>query len=214
MNFYNPKHFREEDREALLAFAERHAFGSLVSTGPGGLAVSHIPFLPERGPDGGLRLLGHVARANGHWEALESASEVMAILWGPHAYVSPTWYATQPSVPTWNYAVVHAHGRARLLAPGELARLVDRLSGTYEAGRPRPWRMAELAPDYTAKLLGAIVGFAIEVERIEGKFKLSQNRSAEDRGRVIAALESAGGAGAEVAALMRSQRGIRPGEKA
>lgn len=211
MTFYNPEHFRVDDREALVAFVERHAFGSLVSTGPGGLAVSHIPFLPERGPDGRLRLLGHMARANPHWRSLESAAEVMAILWGPHAYVSPTWYETAPSVPTWNYAVVHAHGAARLLPPEDLARLVDRLSQAYEAGRPRPWRMAELAPQYVAKLLGAIVGFAIEVERLEGKFKLSQNRSAADARGVIAALEAAGEAG--LAGLMRAARPVPPGEK-
>lgn len=211
MTFYVPEHFRAHDREALLAFVESHAFGTLVSSGPGGLAVSHIPFLPERGADGSLALLGHVARANPHWQELESASEVMAILWGPHAYVSPTWYATHPSVPTWNYAVAHAYGRARLLDEAQLARLLARLSGTYESGRPQPWRMQALEPEFVAKMLGAIVGFAIDVERLEGKFKLSQNRPGEDARRVIAALESAGEA--ELAALMRAHRPVSPGEK-
>ncbi len=177
--------------------------------GPTGLSVSHIPFLPERGADGRLRLLGHVARANGHWRELETAGEIAAIFEGPHAYVSPGWYANHPSVPTWNYAVVHARGTARLLPPADLPALLDRLSRKYEDGRPAPWRMDSLPADYTSKMLAAIVGFEIAVERLEGKFKLSQNRSREDVQAVVAGLE-AEGQGA-LAALMAAHA-VRPPE--
>ena len=199
MRLYVPPHFRNDDHDSLYAFVERHAFGTLVSAGPGGLHVSHVPFLPER-EAGKVRLLAHVARANAQWEALEGAQHVLAIFHGPHAYVSPGWYQNHPAVPTWNYAVVHAHGRARLLDEAELHDLVVRLSNAYEAGRPQPWKATELPAAYVSGMLRSIVGFAIEVERLEGKFKLSQNRPAEIP-RVIAALEQDGAA--DVAALMR-----------
>lgn len=196
-----PKHFNVDDPKALDAFIEHNAFATLVSTGAAGLQVSHIPLLPERDSGGTLRLLGHVARANLQWQALESATDVVAIFHGPHAYVSPSWYQTQPSVPTWNYAVVHAHGRATLLDEAGLHDLVIRLSDVYEAGRPKPWRAVDLPADYTSNMLKAIVGFEIEVTNLEGKFKLSQNRPVEVP-RVIAALEAEGQG--EVAALMRA----------
>jgi transcriptional regulator len=162
--------------------------------------VSHIPFLPERGADGAIRLLGHVARGNEQWKALEGAEHLVAIFQGPHAYVSPTWYASHPSVPTWNYSVVHAHGSARLMDEAGLHDLLMRLSAIYEAGNPKPWRMSELPAAYVDSMLKMIVGFEIEVERLEGKFKLSQNRPAEVP-RVIAALEA--GKEHEIASLMR-----------
>jgi transcriptional regulator len=208
MTLYIPAHFRVEERADLLELIERNAFGTLVSSSEAGLHVSHIPFIAESGADGRLRLLGHVARANDHWRSLETAWDVMAIFQGPHGYISPSWYAQHPSVPTWNYAAVHAHGRARLMDEARLHDLLLRLSSTYEAGRPKPWRMADLPPDYVAKMLAAIVGFEIEVERLEGKFKLSQNRP-EELARVIAALEADGER--ELAALMRAHPPRRKG---
>ena len=208
MTFYIPRHFRVDDRETLERFIESHAFGTLVCNGPGGLCVSHIPFFPGRHADGRLLLLGHVARANTHWQALEAADEVLAIFEGPHAYVSPGWYANHPSVPTWNYAVVHARGRARLLPPADLAPLLDRLSRAYEDGRAAPWRMDALPQDFARKLLEAIVGFEIVVDRLEGKFKLSQNRRREDVDGVAAALEAEGQDA--LAALMRAHAAHPP----
>ena len=200
MTLYVPPHFRVEDRDILYAFMEQHAFGTLVTSGAAGMHVSHIPFLPERGDDGAIRLLGHVARGNEQWQALEKAEHLAAIFQGPHAYISPSWYANHPSVPTWNYSVVHAHGKARLMDEAGLHDLLMRLSATYEAGNPKPWRMAELPPAYVDSMLKMIVGFEIEVLRLEGKFKLSQNRPAEVP-RVIAALEE--GAEPALAGLMR-----------
>ena len=209
MTFYVPGHFRVEDAAILERFVAENGFATLVSTGPEGLWTSHVPLLVGRGSDGRLRLEGHMARANAHWESLESAAEVLAIFEGPHAYVSPSWYAHHPSVPTWNYAVVHARGKARIVEPESLPALLGRLTRKYEAGRPAPWRMEDLPADFTPKLLAAIVGFEIAVERLEGKFKLSQNRRPADLEGVIAALEGEG-QGA-LAALMR-EHADRPPE--
>ena len=200
MTLYVPKHFRQDDADAAYRLIERHAFGTLVSAGPAGLNVSHLPFLPERDAQGRVTLLAHVARANEHWKALAEAQSIVAIFEGPHAYVSPTWYSVHPAVPTWNYAVVHAHGRARLLDEAEVHDLLMRLSSHYEAGNVPPWRMSSLPADFTQSMLNAIVGFAIDVERLEAKFKLSQNRPA-DAHHVADVLEAQGER--ELAELMR-----------
>ena len=121
----------------------------------------------------------------------KQAKQVIVIFQGPHAYVSPGWYAQHPAVPTWNYAVVHAHCSARMMDEAELHDLLVRLSNKYEDGRPKPWRAAELPAPFVASLLPAIVGFELVVDRLEGKFKLSQNRPAEIP-RVIEALEREG----------------------
>ncbi|HET7729368.1 MAG TPA: FMN-binding negative transcriptional regulator [Usitatibacter sp.] len=192
MTLYVPPQFRMDDLQAQLALMRDNAFGTLVSGTAGGEPhVSHVPFVIECGGAGRVTLQGHVARANAHWEALQDGARVTAIFQGPHAYVSPGWYASHPAVPTWNYAVVHAHGTARLMDEAELHALLMTLSNAYEAGRPRPWRMSELPADYVAMMLRSIVGFEIAVERLDGKFKLSQNRAAEIP-RVIAALEAEG----------------------
>jgi transcriptional regulator len=195
VSFYIPKHFRVDDRDALVAFVQANA-------GADGLDVSHVPLHLVRAADGAMKLLGHVARANVHWKSLEAGRETLAIFNGPHAYVSPGWYANHPSVPTWNYATVHARGTARLMDDEALKRLIDTLSAYYESGREKPWRMADLTTEYVDMMVRAIVGFEIEVASLEGKFKLSQNRKADDIARVIAALE-AEGEGA-TAALMRA----------
>lgn len=201
MTLYRPSHFRVDDAAELFAFIERNAFGTLVCDGEDGLHVSHIPFLPRRDADGKVRLLGHFARANPQAEAIASARHVVAIFQGPHAYVSPTWYGTAPAVPTWNYAVVHAHGSVRPLDEAGLRALLDELSRTYEGNRAGAWRMGEQPEDFLAKMVRAIAGFEMQVERLEGKFKLSQNRP-EDAQRVADALEARGER--DVAQLMRA----------
>jgi transcriptional regulator len=200
MTLYVPSHFRVEEPERLVEFMREHAFATLVSSGGDGATdISHVPLLVD--VDGeAIRLRGHVARGNGQWEALEGAGDVTAIFHGPHAYVSPTWYATHPSVPTWNYAVVHARGKARLADEAELHEIVTELSAKYEAGNKPPWKLSEQPAAYVSSMLGMIVGFEIEVERIEGKFKLSQNRPGEIP-RVIERLEACGER--ELASLMR-----------
>lgn len=199
MTLYVPAHFRVEDPARLVEFMRAHAFATLVSSGEAGLHVSHVPLLVDLDGEA-IRLRGHVARGNGQWEALEAARDVVAIFHGPHAYVSPTWYVTHPSVPTWNYAVVHAHGKARLTDEAELHEIVSELAAKYEAGNTPPWKLSEQPAAYVSSMLGMIVGFEIEVERVEGKFKLSQNRPVEIS-RVADRLEGSGEA--ELASLMR-----------
>jgi transcriptional regulator len=198
---YVPSSFDESDRAALQAFITAHGFATLISPDAHDPPVTHLPLMldPTRGELGVLT--GHVARANPHWRHLESGAQVLAIFHGPHAYVSPSWYGHHPSVPTWNYAVVHVHGRARVTHDvRDLERIVQRLVEQYEGARSQPWRM-QLPADYQAQMLSAIVGFEVEIARISGKFKLSQNRPAADRPRIIEAL-SGGGAGERAVAEM------------
>ena len=186
---YLPPAFTETREEILVAHIEQHDFGLLVTQGNAGLIASQIPFLIER-RDGKLYLEGHIALANPQGADLDGAADVLAIFAGPHAYISPSWYQAGPAVPTWNYATVHAYGAARRIDDAEwLRNLVDRLSQRHEAREAAPWRMEVLPEPYVASMLTGIVGIEIAVSRLEGKFKLSQNRPAADRPRIIAALE-------------------------
>jgi transcriptional regulator len=201
---YLPPHFRETRPEVLAEIIERNSFATLVTHGPGGLIASQLPFLYDaaEGPHG--TLLCHLARPNPQVADLNSATEALVIFAGPHSYVSPSWYETHPAVPTWNYATVHAYGHARAIEdPAALTRLVDRLAQVFESGRVNPWRLADQPEKYVAGMVRGIIGFSLPVSRLEGKFKLSQNRSATDRRRVAAALDAEGDPSARaVAALM------------
>ena len=204
---YLPPLFTETREDVLIAHIERHDFGLLVTDGADGLVASQIPFLVERRGDG-LFLLGHLARANPQVADLSADRDALAVFTGPHAYISPGWYAAGPAVPTWNYASVHAYGRARAIDDPEWLRgLVARLSERHEAREAAsPWRMQELPERYLASMLAGIVGIEIAIGRLEGKFKLSQNRPADDRPRIIAALDARGDENAAgVAALMRER---------
>ncbi len=188
---YLPPPFRETRPGALAALIRDYNFGTLVTHGPEGLAASHLPFLydPERGPHGTLR--AHMARANPQWPDFAGGEEALAIFQGPHAYVSPSWYTVSPAVPTWNYAVVHAYGVPRVIDDEGLRALLEELVRTHEAGFAAPWRFDSLPDEYVERQARAIVGFEIPVTRLEGKFKLNQNRSEADHERVIAALSDA-----------------------
>jgi len=208
---YLPPAFAETRSEVLIEHIERHDFGLLVSHGAGdssggGLIASQIPFLVER-RGGQLVLRGHLARANPQVADLDGGGEALAIFAGPHAYISPSWYAAGPAVPTWNYASVHAYGAACAIGDPEwLLGLLHRLSERHEAREPVPWRMRDLPDSYLGSMLNDIVGIEIAVTRLEGKFKLSQNRPAADRPRIIAALDRREDAGSrDVARLMRQR---------
>ncbi len=203
---YLPAAFAETRPAVLVAHIERHDFGLLLSHGIAGLVASHIPFLVER-RDEELHLLGHLARPNPQVEDLGQGGEVLAIFSGPHAYISPSWYADGPSVPTWNYVDVHAYGTVRLIEDGDwLRQLLHRLADRHEAGNPVPWRVEDLPEAYIEGMLKGIIGLDIAVTRLEGKFKLSQNRPAADRPRVITALERGGDeSSVAVARLMRKR---------
>ncbi len=203
---YLPPDFTEARPEVLIAHMERHDFGLLISHGPGGLVASHIPFLVERGDDG-LHLVGHLARPNPQVAELSDGGEVLAIFSGPHAYISPGWYASGPAVPTWNYVDVHAYGTLRLIDDVDWLRMVlRRLSDRHEARSAEPWKMQDLPEPYMSGMMKGIIGLDIAVARLEGKYKLSQNRPVADRPRIAAALEARGDADAVgVARLMRER---------
>ncbi|MBI2783240.1 MAG: FMN-binding negative transcriptional regulator [Gammaproteobacteria bacterium] len=184
---YLPKHFKETNPEHIAALVQSYPFGALVTAPDGMPFVSHLPLLFDSTAGAHGKLLGHMARANPQWQHLAASGKALAVFQGPHAYVSPSWYAS-PGVPTWNYAVVHLYGKARLIEDeAKLEGLITRLTHIYESPVPSPWK-----PDFSgerhAKLLGMIVGFEIEITDVQGKFKLSQNRPAEDQRRVIEAL--------------------------
>jgi transcriptional regulator len=204
---YLPPLFTETRSEMLVAHIERHEFGLLVSHGKEGLIASRIPFLVEH-RDGRLYLQGHLARANPQSADLDFEGEALAIFEGPHAYISPSWYQPGPAVPTWNYASVHAYGAARTITDRDwLHVLVRRLSERHEAREPPPpWQMQDLPEAYLTLMLKGIIGVEIAVRRLDGKFKLSQNRPAADRPRIITALERRGDPDSRaVAQLMRER---------
>ena len=203
---YLPAAFTEIRREVLLAHVERHDFGTLVTHGAAGLIASQIPFLIEERDDK-LLLQGHLARANPQLADFDGESEALAIFAGPHAYVSPSWYETGPAVPTWNYATVHAYGPVRRIDDaGWLRALVRRLSDRHEAREPEPGRMQDLPAPYVQSMLKGIVGVEVAVTRLEGKFKLSQNRPAADRPRIVAALERRADAESHAVAELMQER--------
>ena len=206
---YLPPHFTEARPSVLVEHIERYDFGLLVSHGAAGLVASHIPFLIERDRDK-LHLHGHLARPNPQVGDLAQGGEVLAIFSGPHAYISPNWYATGPSVPTWNYVDVHAYGTVSVIEDVDWLRgLVRRLSERHEAHNPVPWRMQDLPEAYLEGMLKGIVGLDIAVTRLEGKHKLSQNRPAADRPLVIAALKRRNDADSlAVARLMREREPV------
>ncbi len=184
---YVPSSFAETDRKKLHDFVERHSFGLLVTHQQGTSIASHLPFLLERhtGPQG--TLVGHLARANSQWDQVDG-DEVLTVFSGPHAYISPTWYAEELVVPTWNYIAVHVYGRVTWIHdPDELLAIVKNSVAFYEQSFPQPWQLAAPA-EFIEKLLKQIVGFRIEITRMEGKWKLNQNHPPERRARVIDAL--------------------------
>ncbi len=193
---YRPRHFRNEDQSQVLDFARARAFGAFVIVHPRhGLYGAHVPFLIDQGPQSQApRLRFHVAAANPIHKAIDGANPGLMIVGGPDAYVSPDWYETEHMVPTWNYIAVHLSGTPALMPAEKLPALLDDLSDRLEQELlPKPvWTTAKLPEASYANLRRAIVGITMEVTAIEGQWKLSQNRSAADRGGVIRALRERG----------------------
>lgn len=206
---YLPRHFEDSRVDVLHRLIHDHPLGALVTLTPGGLDANHIPFEvgPEPAPFGTLR--GHVARANPVWRDVSRDVEALVIFQGPGTYVSPAWYPTKQEtakvVPTWNYAVVHAHGTPRFIDDrGWLRDFVTTLTNRHEAGRRDPWHVTDAPADYIDQMLGAIIGLEIPITRLVGKWKMSQNRPAQDRDGVVEGLRQEGGqAGAAIADLVR-----------
>lgn len=190
-----PPYFKMEDRAAQVGLIRARPFGLLVTNGPGGLMANPAPFLLDE--DTGV-LRAHLARPNPQWREADGSSEALVVFQDVDAYVTPDWYATKREtgkvVPTWNYSAVHVYGRLRAIEDrGWLRKLVDDLTDTHEAGRAEPWKVEDAPADYLEIMLRGIVGIEIEIARIEGKAKLSQNRSEADRAGVVAGLQADGG---------------------
>ncbi len=201
---YIPTAFAESDLARLHDFIEQHSFGLLVTQVDGLPFATHLPFLLDRtaGPHG--TLVGHVARANPQWH--EAAGQTaLAIFSGPHTYISPTWYESEQVVPTWNYTAVHAYGRVDVIEDRiALLEIVQRSVRFYEQAMPRPWSF-DPSSTFVERLLAQIVGFRMEIAKIEGKWKLNQNHPVERRKKVVRALQEQDDENAQaIAAMMQA----------
>lgn len=194
---YIPAHFNESRPELLHALIAQHPLGILVTNGKSGLSANHLPFMlhPQEGARGVLHC--HVARNNPVWQDLDNGDEVMVIFRAGDAYISPQWFPskleTHKQVPSWNYIVAHAYGRVTIRDEERYVRgAVARLTRIHEASQPVPWKMTDGPKDYIDAMLKAIVGIEIEITRLIGKTKLSQNKEARDVEAASAALISQG----------------------
>jgi transcriptional regulator len=188
VGMYTPASFKVVDTAEIHADMRRHSFATLVTNGNGGMVASQLPILLDAnaGPHG--KLLGHMARANQQWRDVQGES--LVIFPGPHAYISPTWYQDAGTVPTWNYVTVHAYGTFRPIEDRNAVHsILNRLVAVYEGSMPQPWSYDPDAPVFD-KMLREIVGFEIDITRLEGKHKLNQNHPVERRERVVRALQS------------------------
>jgi transcriptional regulator len=206
---YVPPHFAPQDKAQLHQAIRDTRLATLVTLGSEGLEASHVPILLDEGegPWGAIR--GHLARANPQWRRAATETPALAMFLGPDAYVTPSWYATKREtgkvVPTWNYLAVHAYGRIEFFEDAERLRdIVTSLTRRHEGKRAAPWAVSDAPEDYIRAQLRGIVGFRLPIERLEGKWKLSQNRSEADRQGVIEGLE--GERGALEAAIARRMR--------
>jgi transcriptional regulator len=208
---YQPAHFREDRLDIQHALIRAHPLAILVSAGTDGLEANPVPFLldADASPLGTLR--AHVARANPHWRALQSAAEALVVFQAVDTYVTPSWYVSKREhgkvVPTWNYAIVQAWGRPKVIEdPAWLAVQIRALTTQHEAPRAEPWAVDDAPEPFVATQIKGIVGIEIEIARIEGKWKASQNRPPADRAGVAAGLELQGDeASREMARLVRER---------
>jgi len=182
-------HFNAVDEATARAMVEQYAAGELITVGPEGYPLATLlPVLWQ-----GERVIAHMARANAQWRSIAPGAKALLVVGGPQAYISPSWYAAKREhgkvVPTWNYSSVHLTGTVSVIEdPGWLRAAVTHLTDVHERGRPEPWQVSDAPADYIEKMLRGIVGLELRVERVEGKAKLSQNRSEEDRRGVVAGL--------------------------
>lgn len=202
---YIPEHFRLRHDADAVVFMRANPFAILISTTDDGPFATHLPLFIQAQEEKVL-LRGHVAKANPHWKYLEQQSQCLTIFHGPHSYISPSNYAAYESVPTWNYAAVHVYGNARLFSsPADVPPMLEELMDTFEPAYRKQWD--DLSPTFRENMLRQIVGFEITVTKLEGKFKLSQNRPREDQAKVMASLEKSDDSMISgVARMMKEQR--------
>lgn len=194
---YMPKHFAEPRIEVMHDLMREQPLATLITHSPAGLDANHVPlnFVANGSPFGTLQ--GHIARANPLWTEIANGIDVLAVFNGPHAYISPSWYATKAqtgkAVPTWNYAVVHAHGTLRVINDEAWLRTqIEALTVHHEASLPHPWSVSDAPADYTEKMIAAVIGIEIKITRLTGKWKTSQNQPAENQAGIIEALRCNG----------------------
>jgi transcriptional regulator len=204
---YIPEYFRVRDHEDAIKFMRANPFAILISSTDSGPFATHLPLFVRSTPaDEKVVLRGHVAKANPHWRYLEQQPQCLAIFHGPHSYISPSNYTVHESVPTWNYGAVHLYGNAHVFSsPEALQGVLHELIHTFEPSYATQW--ASLDEVFRERMLKQIVGFEIQVTKMEAKFKLNQNRSREDQENVITSLEKAEDTAVSgVARLMKEQR--------
>jgi len=203
---YMPTHFTEDDPAVLHGLMRRFSFALLVTAGDGRPVGTHLPLHLDTTVAPAV-LYGHVARANDHWRQFDGETEAMAVFQGPHGYISPNWYVNDGLVPTWNYATIHAYGRPRAIDDAaEATDILRRLVGDNESDATGNWSLDRLTPDAVDKQIKGIVAFAMPIDRIEGKFKMSQNRPTEDARGAAAGLRGSGGTEAEMVATEMEDR--------
>jgi transcriptional regulator len=182
---YVPAHFKEDRIPVLHEAIRKYGFGTLVTSSEQELEASHLPMLLDSEPAPLGTVLGHVARANPQWQRVKPGFQALAIFLGPNAYITPSWYPAKQQhgkvVPTWNYLAIHAYGTISFFDdPAELRDHVGKLTDTHEAARDAPWAVSDAPADYVEKMLGGIVGFRLRIAKLEGKWKMSQNRPEQD----------------------------------
>lgn len=203
---YIPEFNRQEDRATILAFMRANPFAVLVSNVEGVPFATHLPLLIDDADDQ-IVIQGHMAKANAHWKSMKETEESLIIFHGPHAYISPSLYESRESVPTWNYAAVHVYGEPTLFTDEESLRAtLHRMIDTYESSYMTQW--SELSEEYRSRMMKHIVGFNIKVKRLEGKFKLSQNRTKGEQARVIQCLNQSQDSNILGVAQLMQQEGL------
>jgi transcriptional regulator len=201
---YTPPAYREDRIEVLHRLMKEWSFATLISSGANGLLATQLPFLlDENGANG--RLVTHLARNNPQWRDLEAGAEALVVFQGPHAFISPSWYDNQKTFPTWNYTAIHAYGRPVLNHDPEVLRaLLKRVIATYDTPLGGTWRFEDMPEEMIAPRLKAIVAITIDIDRLDGKLKLNQDKSRADRDGVISQLDaSADPVAKQTAAAMR-----------
>jgi transcriptional regulator len=207
---YQPPHFREERVDVQHELIRNHPLGLLITAGPGGLQANQVPFVLYADASKRGTLRAHVARANPQWKELAAVEQCLVVFQGPQRYITPSWYATKQEngkvVPTWNYVTVQAWGRPRAIEDTAwLRRQVEDLTDQNEGRFPEPWKVSDAPEPYFQSQLKGIVGIEIPIDRLEGKWKVSQNRPAIDRAGVVEGLRRDGAAAEQMASLVHER---------
>ncbi|MGC3980135.1 MAG: FMN-binding negative transcriptional regulator [Steroidobacteraceae bacterium] len=194
---YIPKHYEETDLAVLHSLARAHPLGTWATQGEGELIVNHVPFILDSSRGANGTLMGHVARANGVWQSFSKTVESVVVFQGAESYITPSWYPSKhahgKAVPTWNYAVVHAHGLPVVIEDKVwLLNHLNQLTDQHESEQALPWKVSDAPTDYIEKMVAAIVGIEIPITKLVGKWKVSQNRQEPDKLGVVAGLLAKG----------------------